>query len=97
MFTLHSAAVAAPHCSRSSTALHVIRQAFALMKTAFDKLREHRLRVLAERQFARLDERTLRDIGASAYAFDSFWYEATGRLAPTRRALASTKADAAAR
>ena len=39
---------------------------------------------VARREFAQLDESTLRDIGVSRGEFDSYWAETHGRAEPTR-------------
>ena len=39
---------------------------------------------VARREFAKLDESTLRDIGMSRGEFDSYWAETHGRAEPTR-------------
>ena len=39
---------------------------------------------VARREFAKLDESTLRDIGMSRGEFDSYWAETHGQAEPTR-------------
>ncbi|HXD39245.1 MAG TPA: DUF1127 domain-containing protein [Ramlibacter sp.] len=39
---------------------------------------------VARREFAQLDDSTLRDIGMSRSEFDSYWAETHGRAEPTR-------------
>jgi uncharacterized protein YjiS (DUF1127 family) len=54
---------------------------------------------VARREFAQLDEMTLRDIGMSRGEFDSYWAETQGQAEPTRVRVMQldSGADAASR
>lgn len=72
-----------------TAALNPMRRLAAGLRNALrammQRVAERRRYAAARREFERLDDATLRDLGISRNEFDSYWAESLGRAEQSRR------------